>query len=269
MERQLAGWRALVTGASAGIGEALARRLAAEGANLVLTARRKERLERLAVALRQAYGVDVRVEAIDLSEPRAGTHLYERTEGQGLAIDLLVNNAGFGTYDLFLNTSWGRLHDELSVNVVALTELTRAFVPHMVERGRGHVMNIASIAAWLPCPDFAVYAATKAYVRNFTEALDYELKGTGVRAICVAPGGTKTEFTEVAGQRVKSSGERMMMTAERCADIAVRKMLAGRRTVITGWLNSLMMWSLRFLPRALMPWVGHRSMSSSVDKVKV
>jgi uncharacterized protein len=265
--RRLAGQRALVTGASSGIGLELARELAAEGANLVLTARRTDRLEALATELRRDHGVDVRVVTSDLAVPDAAKALYEATEGAGLSIDVLVNNAGFGAYDEVLSVSWEKTWGMMQVNMVALTQLTHLFTPRMVERRGGHVMNVASIGAYMPCPTFAVYAATKAYVRNLTEALDYELKGTGVRAIAICPGGTETEFLEAANQKLRtSSASLVMMSARRCARISVKKMLAGRRTVITGWINVLGMWLLRFVPRCLYPWLSHITMSSAVEK---
>ncbi|MBI2897827.1 MAG: SDR family oxidoreductase [Deltaproteobacteria bacterium] len=266
MGRRLEGYRALVTGASSGIGASLARQLAARGCNLVLTARREDRLRQLADELGPKHGVDVRVVQGDLSQPGAATALFERTEGEGLAIDLLVNNAGLGAWRTFVAAPWEMHETEIRVNLVALTHLTSLFLPGMVERRRGHVMNVASIGAYTPCPNFAVYAATKAYVRNFTEALDHELRGSGVRAISICPGGTKTEFFMVSGQRIKASGDKMMMSAERCAAIAVRKMLAGRRNVVTGWLNALGMWLLRIVPRAWMPWVAERTLAMTVER---
>ncbi|MGE0713492.1 MAG: SDR family NAD(P)-dependent oxidoreductase [Planctomycetota bacterium] len=265
---RLKGQRALVTGASSGIGEELARRLAAEGANLVITARRKERLEGLANELRQAHGVDVRVIASDLEDPAAAQRLFDETEGAGLAVDVLVNNAGFGAYLDFVEVDWARYQGILQVNVIALTELSRLFLPKMVERRHGHLMNVASMGAYMPCPSFAVYAATKAYVRNLTEAIDYELKGTGVRAIVINPGPTQTEFMDHANQKLKSGSDLALMSAKRCANIAVDKMLAGRRTVITGFLNAFSMFLLRFVPRCWMPFLAKSFMDMGVESVK-
>jgi len=264
--RRLDGKTALVTGASSGIGAALARELAREGANLVLTARRQDRLQALAQELTESHDVHVSVEAVDLGAPGAAAIVEERTEGAGVAIDVLVNNAGFGLYEPFAAAPWERYAQMLTLNVVALTELTHRMVPHMIARGRGWVMNVASIGAYLPTPTFAVYGASKAYVRNFTEALRYELRGTGVRAIAVCPGATQSEFTLVAGQTLLPSAERWLMSAEKCAAIAVRKMLAGRATVVTGSVNALGMWLLRLLPRALMPGLAFRFLSGSVAR---
>lgn len=264
--KRLAGQRALVTGASSGIGAELARVLAQEGANLVLVARRAERLEALAAELRQRHGVEALVVPADLEQPDAARALFDRTEGQGLAVDVLVNNAGFGAYDDFVAIPWERHAAMLQVNVVALTQLSHLFLPKMIERRCGHLMNVASIGAYLPCPTFGAYAASKAYVRNVTEAIDYELKGTGVRAISVCPGGTSTEFLDQANQKLKAGAGVFMMTAERCARIAVKKMLAGRRNVVTGLFNALGMWALRLVPRALYAWLGSVSMGAAVEK---
>lgn len=264
MDGKIGGMRALVTGASSGIGAELAKVLAEHGTHLVLVARREERLRALARELEERHGIETRVEACDLADEEATTALLERLGD--LPIDILVNNAGLGRYETFVNTDWPELQTQLAVNLVSLTRLTHHFVPKMIERGRGHVMNVASIGAYTPTPNFTVYAATKAYVRHLTESLDYELSGTGVRAICVNPGGTKTEFVNHAQQVLKPSSEKFMMSARECARISVAKMLAGRRNVVTGRMNALGMWLLRFLPRSVYPKLADKAMSSSVDK---
>ena len=264
--RRLAGQRALVTGASSGIGKELAKLLAAEGANLVITARREERLQALAEEIKATYGVEVRVEALDLGAPGAAQDLFDRTEGAGFDVDVLINNAGLGAYENFVEIPWDRYALMLQVNVVTLTHLTHLFLPGMIKRKYGYVMNVASTGAYQPVPTFAVYAATKAFVRNMTEAVDYELKGTGVNAISVCPGGTKTEFLDAADQKLKGSADLAMMTAERCARIAVKKMLAGRRNVVTGFINALSAFLMRFLPRPMMAWAAHVAMATAVEK---
>lgn len=263
--KRLEGQRALVTGASSGIGAEIARELAREGAHLVLVARRKERLEALASELRAAHGVEVAVEAADLADPAAPAALFAATEGAGLAIDVLVNNAGFGSYLQFDQIEWERYAALIQVNMSSLTHLCHLFVPVMKGRRRGRIMNVASLGAYLPCPTFAVYAASKAYVRNMTEALDFELKGSGVRAICVSPGGTQTEFLEHAQQKLKPGASLFMMSPQRCAQIAVKKMLAGRRNVVAGFMNTLTAVLLRFVPRGLYAWLGYVSMAGAVE----
>lgn len=265
-KRKLEGRRALVTGSSSGIGAELARELARHGAHLVLVARREERLQALAEELRATHGVEVTVHAADLLDAAAREGVYQTTEGAGLPIDVLVNNAGLGSYEAFLDSTWESLDRALELNVRALTHLTRLFVPPMVARGRGNVMNIASTGAYISCPDFAVYTASKVYVRNLTEALDFELKGSGVRAIAICPGGTYTEFLDHAGQKLKPGSSLAMMSAERCARLSVRYMLRGRRTVILGWLNVFGMLWTRLLPRRAIPWFANLLMSSGVEK---
>jgi short-subunit dehydrogenase len=264
---RMKGKRALVTGASSGIGAELARTLASEGAHLVIVARREDRLRDLADALRKEHGVEVDVVALDLAAPGAADALYAATEGAGRAVDVLVNNAGFGDYRYFVDIEWDRYAAMIQLNITTLTELTHLFVSQMIRRRSGQVMNIASVAAYMPNPSFAVYGATKVYVRNFTEALDCELKGTGVRAICVCPGGTRTEFLEQAGQKLKASGEMAMMTSAKCARIAVDKMLAGRRNVVVGLMNGLSVFVMRFVPRAWMPALAKIFMDAGVERV--
>lgn len=263
---RLTGQRALVTGASSGIGTEIARRLAAEGAHLVLTARRLPRLTALAEELRTKHGVEVDTLVTDLEDPAAPEQLFDATEGSDKPVDVLVNCAGFGAYDDFVKIDWERHARMLQVNVVALAHLTHLYAKAMLGRKRGRIMNVASTGAYAPCPNFASYAASKAYVRNMTEALDYELRGTGVHAIAVSPGGTRTEFLERGGQVLKKSGEFAMMSAEACAHIAVDKMLRGRRSVVVGFMNAFSVWVLRFVPRAWLPKVIELSMSSAVDK---
>jgi uncharacterized protein len=265
-KKRLAGQRALVTGASSGIGAEIAKELAKEGANLVLVARRVERLEALAKEIKETYGVEAKPMAFDLGKADAAQALFDQTEGEGLEIDVLVNNAGFGAYEDFVNVDWDRYAGMIQLNIVALTQASRAWLPKMIARRHGYLMNIASVGAYTPCPTFAVYAATKAYVRNLTEAISFELKGTGVNAICVNPGGTRTEFLDAADQVLKKTGEMAMMTAEECARIAVKKMLAGRRNVITGFMNALSMFIMRFLPRPWMTWFAYQGMKAGVEK---
>lgn len=263
---KLSGKRALVTGASSGIGQEIARELARHGADLIVVARREERLQALAKELTEKHGVDVRVHAADLGKPASAPPLFEATEGAGVPVDLLINNAGIAVYEDFLSVPWERQEAVLQLNLISLTQMTRLFAPAMVGRGWGRIMNVSSISGYLPTPCFAVYGAGKSYVMNFTETIDYEMRGTGVRAICVSPGGTWTEFSDHGNQKMKSAGKLFMMSAERCAKIAVKKMLRGRRNVVTGFSNAFGMFLLRFIPRALYPRVASLSMGMAVAK---
>ena len=251
---------ALVTGASSGIGKDIASQLAAQGMNLVITARREARLEELATALIDKFSVEVQVVAADLSAQGASATLFEKTEGAGQIIDVLINNAGFGTQDNFVETPWDTLGDQLHLNIVALTHLSHLFGQAMKERGRGWIMNVASIGAYLPTPKYATYAAGKAYVRNFTEALAYEMAPTGVRVCCLCPGATKTEFMEVAGHSLPIWQKPALMSSERCARIGIRALFGWRRNTVSGFGNRVAMFMLRFVPRRLMVWVSAKIM---------
>jgi short-subunit dehydrogenase len=247
----LAGMRALVTGASSGIGAAIARELARLGATLVITARRKDALDRLAAQL----GVDVQVLAADLGRPGAAAALWHDACVEG-PIDIVVNNAGFGYFRRFDEADATRDAELLQLNVTSLVELSRAFVE---QRRPGYVLNIASIAAYQSVPNFAVYAASKAFVRNFTEALHDELRGTSASATCICPGGTHTEFHAQAGAGDYGwLANASMLSAEAVASIAVRAMRKRRRTVVPGLLNKISCFGVRLVPRRLASWLARR-----------
>jgi uncharacterized protein len=250
----LKGKTALVTGASSGIGAAFARQLAAAGASVIITARRADRLAALAQELEAAHGTVVTTLSIDLAEPGGAAALFAATEGAGKAVDVLVNNAGFGGYDRFDRLPWASSRDQIQLNITSLTELTHGFLGKMLARGGGHILNVASIGAYMPVPHYATYAATKAFVRNFTEAIASELADTPVRVCCLCPGGTKTEFFDAAGHKPNLLVRATMMSADACAEIGLYALFEGRRNIIAGWSNSIGMWLLRFLPRRLITW---------------
>lgn len=189
---------ALITGASAGIGRALAHEFARDGYEVLLAARRADALAQLAREINMAHGVPARVFPVDLGQPGAGRALFERLEAEGTVVNVVVNNAGFGAQGPVAELPLDRQIQMIQVNVVALTELTRAFLPGLLQRRRGGVLNVGSTAAFQPGPYMAVYYATKAYVLSFTEALAEEVAGSGLRVSCVAPGPTATEFADVA-----------------------------------------------------------------------
>ncbi|MBK9037068.1 MAG: SDR family NAD(P)-dependent oxidoreductase [Myxococcales bacterium] len=261
MATDLRGKTALVTGASSGIGAALARQLAARGANLIVVARREAELEALAAAVKAAHQVEVTVIALDLATPTAAAALFARTEDAGHPVDVLVNNAGFGEHQYFVEQAWGRVAQQLQLNIVTLTELSHRFGQAMAARGRGHILNVASIGAYTPAPTYATYSAGKAYVRDFTEAIAHELAPRGVRVCCLCPGGTVTEFHLVAGQTVPGWMRAFaFMSADRCAAIGLRALLGWRRNVVAGVPNKIGMWTLRFVPRRMIVWIAARSM---------
>ncbi|WP_086663517.1 SDR family NAD(P)-dependent oxidoreductase [Lentzea kentuckyensis] len=199
------GARILITGASAGIGAQFARELARRGADLVLVARRAERLEALAAELR---GVDVTVLPCDLTEPGAAASLAAELRTRGISLTGLINNAGFGTYGPFAGEDAERLRTEIALDISAVVELTRTFVDELARSGRGVLINVASMAAYTPVPRMAVYAAAKAFVLSFTEALWHEHRRGGLRVLALSPGATQTEFFDVAGPEA-AAGARM------------------------------------------------------------
>ncbi|MEZ4400766.1 MAG: SDR family oxidoreductase [Kofleriaceae bacterium] len=258
---RLTGKTALVTGASSGIGAAFARQLAAAGADLVLVARREGALVALAAELTGAHQVAIQVIALDLATPTAAAELYARTAQADRPIDIVINNAGCGEHQYFVAQDWARVAAQLQLNVVTLTELSHRFGQAMAARGGGYLLNVASIGAYTPAPTYATYAAGKAYVRDFTEAIAHELAPRGVRVCSLCPGGTSTEFHQVAGQAVPGWMARLaFMSAERCAAIGLRALFGGRRNVVAGASNKVGMWMLRFVPRRMIVWIAARSM---------
>lgn len=213
------GTTALVTGASSGLGAEFARQLGRRGANLVLVARRVDRLEELAVELRAGAGVEVTVIAADLAVPRPGATLAADLARTGIVVDSLIANAGFGTFGPFDGEDPDRVADEIALNVSGLVDVIHSFYPGMKERGRGALVTVASTAAYQPVPNMAVYGATKAFVLSFTEALWYEARRSGLRVLAVSPGATATEFFDVAG-----NGEQFGVRRAPASDVVGRAM---------------------------------------------
>lgn len=242
---------ALVTGASGGIGEELARLFAADGHDLVLVARSKEKLERLAAELGEKHDVKAHVAARDLAQPNVPQGIFDELNHEGVTIDALINNAGFGSYGLFAETDARAELELLQVNIVALTHLTKLFLPGMIARGKGYVMNVASTAAFQPGPLMAVYYASKAYVLSFSEALSNETEGTGVKVSALCPGPTATNFVAAAGMGRSKLFDDNVMDARTVAEDGYRGLLAGKRVVIPGFKNSLVARAVGFLPRRL------------------
>ena len=243
------GATALVTGASVGLGEEFARQFAHQGADLVLVARSQEKLERLANELRQHTGVNVTVIPADLSSSDAVKHLVSEIKNRGLKINLLVNNAGLGIFENFLETILAKQMDQVEVNVSAVVTLTHSFVPDMIASHRGGLINIASTAAFQPLAGAAVYAASKAFVLLFSEALSLELEKTGVRVLVACPGPVATQF--YAG--MKPSLEAQQMDQPRPVVTEVLRAFERRKRVvypgkITGRLST---WGARLMPRNL------------------
>jgi len=247
----LQGQRALITGASSGLGADFARQFAAHGCHLILVARREDRLQALAADLRAKHTIEVEVIALDLGQPDAAQTLYDRLKKTSLSVDILVNNAGFGIFGDFTGQDWARNREMLALNIVTLTQLTHLYVKDMLARNHGYILNVSSIGGYSPTPGYSTYSATKSYVLDFSDALAYELHGTGVSVTCVSPGVTQTEFLEVSGQKPTFFQRMSMMTSEAVVKQAIDAMLKRRRSFVTGTLNALMIWSLRFTPRFL------------------
>jgi short-subunit dehydrogenase len=238
---------AVVTGASAGIGEAIAVELAEAGVNLVLTARRRERLDLLAERLRTHNGIQTQVIVADLALPQAPQQIFDATEGAGLQVDVLINNAGFGEYGEFLRTNLEMQVSMVQVNCTAVVHLTRLFLPAMVERRRGWLMIVASTASYQPVPYLATYGATKAFDRMLAEALAEEMKRHGVHVSALCPGPTESEFNQVAGGR--TGDKRKPQSAAEVAQRGLEGLAEGKHWVLPYLAGRLQVFTQRFVPR--------------------
>lgn len=233
----------LITGASSGLGAEYARQFAVRRHDLVLVARRAQALEALADELRSTQGVTVTVIAQDLSHPDSAAELHSRTSELGIEVDVLVNNAGFGTHGPLIDADPERLADEIQLNCGTLVGLTARYLPEMRRRGRGTIINIASTASFQPVPRMAVYGATKAFVLSFTEALWAEEKKHGIRVLAVCPGATATEFFDVAGE---SAVVGMKRSAKQVVDHTLRELSGSKPSFVDGAANAF---AARFLSR--------------------
>lgn len=254
MTREGAGRTALVTGASAGIGRAFAAVLAERGYGLVLTARRRNRLEEVAQALRGAHGVPVFVVVEDLSDPGAPARIVDAIAAQRLHVDLLVNNAGYGVPGRYAKADWRDHQAFLQVMVVAVCDLTRRLLPGMVDRGWGRIINVASLAGLVPAPaGHTLYAASKAFLIRFSEALAAEHADHGVLATALCPGFTYTEFHDVLGTRAQMNRmpRPMWMDAGPVAEQGYLAVMRGDVVYVNGRLNGLLAWLARVLPQRL------------------
>ncbi|GMU01169.1 SDR family oxidoreductase [Corallococcus caeni] len=247
-----AGHRALVTGASSGLGEVFARELAARGMDLILVARSEERMRALAAELSKAHGVQAEVIALDLGREGAGRELHARCQEKGLRVDLLINNAGFGMHGAFDAAPFARQHEQVMLNVTSLADTSHLFLPDMLARGVGGILNVASIAGFQPVPYMAIYGATKAFVLSFTEALSEETRERGVRVLALCPGPVRTAFFDVVGTQQAAVGP--MATAEEVVLRGLKALDQGRASVVPGWRNWLQANLTRFTPR----WLGLR-----------
>ena len=254
---------ALITGASGGIGYELAKLFARDHYNLVLVARNAEKLNQTATALQGRFGVSVKTVPLDLAAAPAPKFLFDQLQRETVALDVLVNNAVFGTFGEFASVPEDEILGQIHLNITALTHLTRLFLPAMLARRNGRIMNVASTAAFQPGPMMAVYYATKAYVLSFSEALANEVAGSGVVVSCFCPGATDTNFQKRANMENSRLFKKIgAMNAEKVARDGYRGLIAGRTLVISGTQNWLVAESVRFAPRKLVTavsrWVAEK-----------
>lgn len=260
MERWRGKW-ALVTGASAGIGWAIAEQLAAGGANLVLTARRRDQLEKFAAQFGGKGGIRSEIVTADLTRPTAPEEIFRFTSGKGIAVDLLVNNAGFGAYGPFHKSDLARQIDMVQVNCSAVVHLTHLYLPQMIERRSGDILIVSSTAAFQAVPYIATYAATKAFDLLFAEALAEEVKRHGVRVCALCPGSTTSEFRQVAGEPTRI--QRKQETAEKVARVGLQGLVDGESSVISGLGNLLSVEAQRLTPRRLVTRIAGKMFAPS------
>jgi uncharacterized protein len=256
VHKRWSGKWALVTGASAGIGDAIAQELAKSGVNLILTARRADRLELLAERMRHEHAIQTQVIVADLALPETPQQIFDSTEGAGIPCDLLVNNAGFGEYGEFRRSDLERQLAMVQVNCGSVVHLTRLFLPRMISRGRGDVMIVSSTAAYQPVPYLATYAATKAFDRLLAEALAEEVKRYGVNVSALCPGPTESEFSQVAGGRPEEN--RKAQPAKEVARLGLEGLAKGAHWVIPYASGSLQVFAQRFVPRRIVSGAAER-----------
>jgi uncharacterized protein len=240
----------LITGASSGIGEAFARRLAAEKHDLVLVARSEEKLRELCNELSEKHGITAKFIAVDLSENGADARVFEETEKLGIEIDWLINNAGFGSMGDFAKLGLDKESEMIRLNISALVALTHRYLMGMRERKRGTIINVSSAAGFQPVPYMATYAATKSFVTAFSEAIAEENRPYGIQVLALCPGSTKTNFFEASNieRAFKSKGQQ---TPEQVIETAMRAVGTGRSKVISGWTNWLVAWATNVVPNSL------------------
>ena len=254
----------LITGASSGIGEVFARKLAARGRNVLLVARSEEKLITLCNELGRSNNIRAQYVALDLSKPESAEQLFQEAKRRGLPVDMLINNAGFGSMGEFGNLYLARELNMIDLNIKSLVELTHRFLQPMIVRKQGAIINVASTAGFQPVPFMATYAATKAFVLSFSEALWEENRSYGIKVIALCPGVTDTNFFEAA--RGHKPPARISQTPEEVVDTALRGLVQGKSHIISGWTNFFMTQSERFAPRSLITRFAGRMMRAQQRK---
>ena len=243
---------ALITGASSGIGLELAKIHAAKGGNLVLVARSKSKLDELKIELEKNHGISVYIIGKDLSLPNSAAEVYAEIKQQNIAVDYLINNAGFGDSGLFFDSLWEKQEQMINLNITTLTHFTRLFLKDMVDRKNGKILNLASTASFQPGPTMAVYCATKSYVLSFSEAINNEAREFGVTVTALCPGATISGFQTAASLEGSNLFEgKKLPTSKDVAEYGYRSMMKGKSVAIHGFMNTLMANSSRFAPRSI------------------
>ena len=251
--------RALITGGSVGIGAALADVFAGQGHDLILVSRTREKLEARGRAIHDKFAVDVVCLPEDLTDPQGARRLHEAVKGRGLHVDYLVNNAGVGLYGKFATTDLYAELKMIQLNVTSLVSLTKRFLPHMIERRSGRILNVASTAAFVPGPWMSVYYATKAFVLSFSQAIDYELKVNGITVTTLCPGPTESEFKVRAGSQRSRLFEAFVMDAPRVARVGYDAMMKGKPVAVPGLRNKMIPIAARLIPRPIIAELSHKA----------
>ena len=253
----------VVTGASSGIGKELAWEAARSGRSVILAARSQDKLDQLAAELRDTCGVEAESVAVDLAQPGGPDILWQRAVANDRRISVLVNNAGLGSHDRFVEAAWDREKQSIDVNVTALTRLMKLAVPHMVQNGEGRILNVGSVAGFIPGPNMAVYHATKAYVLSLSEAVANELHGTGVSVTALCPGATQSEFFKAADMRDVKVTKGRLASSEGVASLGWQAMMERQRIAIPGFSNRMIPVLARILPRRMVARMTGRVMSKT------
>lgn len=253
---------ALITGASSGIGESFARLLARDGCNLLLVARREDKLLALKQELEQAHNIQVQVLAQDLSLPGSARQLFDRTQALEIRVDLLINNAGFAQHGYLLDVPLTVHTQMIQLMVTTLTELTWLYASAMKQQGGGHILLVSSLLGFLPGPQFASYAGAKAFVLNFAESLARELRPHNINICALCPGGTATEFMDVSGQKIEGLRSLAIMSSEAVARTGLNGVVRGKASVVPGLLYKIAVFAIRFVPRQMQAVFGEAATRS-------
>lgn len=258
---------ALVTGCTSGIGKAFAIKLAQESYDLILVSRNKDRLKELSKELSQNYNIKTVVIVCELEKPESADFILKQVQELDLQIDVLINNAGFNEFGCFLETSRAKEHDMMYLHMFFVTDMMKLFLPLMIEKGYGRILNVGSTGSYISCPYDAVYAATKSYILSVSKGINAEIKNTGVTITTLCPGSTKTEFAIKAGMEKTLLFKIFVMTPEKVANIGYKALMKGKSSVIAGIYNKLLVISSCILPNTLVDFLSKIMLGQSRRKL--